>query len=72
MTKSGTSDLSFTIIISPYPTGQPARLEKLSWNVSKLRSNGTRLSPPPRFAEYDDPDELGDSVQRSPTPSNAG
>ena len=28
MTKSGTSDFPFTIQISPYPTGQPARLEE--------------------------------------------
>ena len=33
MIKSGMSDLFFTILISPYPTGQLAHLEKLSLTI---------------------------------------
>ena len=38
MTKSGMSDLLFTISIFPNPTGQPARLEKLGWKIPNSTS----------------------------------
>ena len=52
MTKSGTSNLPFTILISPYPMGQPALLEKFSWTIPNPQQwhQALALAETPRHA----------------------
>ena len=47
MTRSGTSNLLFIILIFPNPMDQPTRLKKLSYNISELHNNGISSSQKP-------------------------